>query len=97
MNLMRNRPSSHLFILLILFVLNALGYLAIYRAGVLRGYAPSFRAWGFPAVPIVFAIVCLAIVLNQVAGDPRESLSGLALVVAGLPVYYVWSRAHARD
>jgi APA family basic amino acid/polyamine antiporter len=61
------------------------------------GYAPAFRAWGFPIVPVVFALVCLAIVLNQLAGDPRESLTGLALVVAGLPVYYFWRRAHARD
>ena len=48
-------------------------------------------------VPIVFALVCLAIVLNQIAGDPRESLIGLGLVAIGLPVYYFWSRTHARD
>ena len=75
----------------------ALGTIALRRS---RGYAPAFRAWGFPIVPIVFALVCLAIVLNQIAGDPRESLSGLALVAAGLPVYYFWtywSRTHARD
>ena len=40
---------------------------------------------------------CLAIVLNQIATDPRESLTGLALVILGLPVYYFWRRAHARD
>src|SRR3954454_14835439 len=61
------------------------------------GYAARFRAAGFPAVPIAFALVCLAIVVNQIAADPRESLTGLALVAAGLPVYYFWSRAHARD
>jgi hypothetical protein len=48
-------------------------------------------------VPIVFALVCLAIVLNQIAIDPRDSLTGLALVVAGLPVYYFWRRPDARD
>src|SRR5438093_4186443 len=57
----------------------ALGTVALRRS---RGYAPAFRAWGFPLVPIVFALVCLAIVLNQIAGDPRESLTGLALVGA---------------
>ena len=62
-----------------------------------RSYAPAFRASGFPIVPVAFALVCLAIVVNQIAADPRESLTGLALVAAGLPVYYFWSRAHARD
>jgi APA family basic amino acid/polyamine antiporter len=53
-------------------------------------YAPAFRARGFPAAPILFAAVCLIIVLNQLASDPIESASGLALVAAGLPVYYLW-------
>jgi APA family basic amino acid/polyamine antiporter len=72
----------------------ALGTIALRRS---RGYAPAFRAWGFPIVPIVFALVCLAIVLNQIATDPRESLIGLGLVILGLPVYYFWRRTHARD
>jgi APA family basic amino acid/polyamine antiporter len=71
----------------------ALGTIALRRS---RGYAAVFRASGFPAVPVLFALVCLAIVVNQIATDPRESLAGLALVAAGLPVYYVWRRLHAR-
>src|SRR5438067_12636712 len=49
-----------------------------------RGYSPAFRARGFPLVPIAFALVCAAIVVNQIATDPRESFTGLALVAAGL-------------
>ncbi len=71
----------------------ALGTIALRRS---PGYAPAFRAWGFPIVPVLFALVCLAIVVNQIASDPRESLTGLALVAAGLPVYAVWRRTHAR-
>lgn len=65
----------------------ALGVMRLRRSA---GYAPAFRAWGFPAAPILFAAVCLIIVLNQLASDPIESASGLALVAAGLPVYYLW-------
>src|SRR3954449_3653442 len=72
----------------------AVGTIWLRRTGA---YAPAFRASGFPIVPVAFALVCLAIVVNQIAADPRESLTGLALVAAGLPVYYFWSRAHARD
>lgn len=38
---MKNRPSSHLLLLVVLVVLDALAYLAIYRAGVARGFSPS--------------------------------------------------------
>src|SRR4029077_4507811 len=48
----------------------ARGPIALPRA---PAYTPAFRAWGFPIVPVAFALVCLAIVSNQIAGDPRES------------------------
>jgi len=37
-------------------------------------------------------LASVAIVVNQIASDPRESAIGLALVVAGLPVYAIWKR-----
>jgi APA family basic amino acid/polyamine antiporter len=78
----------------IFFAALALGTMALRRQQ--RG-AATFRAWGFPVAPLLFALVCLAIVLNQIATDPRESATGLALVAAGLPVYFVWRRLDARD
>jgi len=38
---MKNRPSSHLILLIALVALDGLAYVAIYRAGVARGYSPS--------------------------------------------------------
>jgi len=83
----------------IFFAALALGTIALRR----RLWHPAsagqvlFRAWGFPVTPLLFALVCFAIVLNQIATDPRESATGLALVAAGLPVYFVWRRLDARD
>src|SRR5438445_421183 len=57
------------------------------------GYAAAFRAWGFPIVPAVFALVCFAIVANQVVSAPWACLTGLDLVLAGLPIYYLWRRS----
>lgn len=76
-------------------------FFAALALGVLRmrrhpAYRPAFRAAGFPAAPLLFAAVCAAIVVNQIRTDPVTSLSGLALVGAGLPVYYLWGRMHAR-
>jgi APA family basic amino acid/polyamine antiporter len=70
----------------------ALGTIALRRSAAHR---PAFRAAGFPAVPIAFALICVAIVVNQVVSDPRNSLFGLAIVLAGLPVYYAWRRGRA--
>ena len=70
----------------------ALGVMRLRRS---PAYRPAFRAAGFPVAPLAFASICLAIVLNQVAHDPRDSLIGLGLVAAGLPVYLLWRRFRA--
>jgi len=71
---------------------------------VLRRSSPAslaseggFRAVGFPVTPILFAVVCAALVLNQIVSDPRNAIWGIGLVAAGVPVYYLWRRVHARD
>jgi APA family basic amino acid/polyamine antiporter len=74
-------------------------FFALMAAGlfVLRrrpGYAPAYRTWGYPAVPIVFIVVSLAIVINQIASDPVDSAIGLGLVAAGAPIYYWHRHAH---
>ena len=59
---MRNRPSSHLFLLVVLFALNAVAYLAIYRAGVTRGFSPSWLLAArdlFMLLPILFVFLWL--------------------------------------
>ncbi len=60
-------------------------------------YAPAYRAWGYPLVPFLFIVSSLVVVFNQIAADPLESSKGLLLVVAGLPVYYLWARGAARQ
>ncbi len=60
---MRNRPSAHLLLLALLIALNLTGYLAVYRAGVLRGFSPSLllamRDMLF-FLPILFVFLWLA-------------------------------------
>ena len=55
-------------------------------------YSPRYRVPGYPLVPIVFAVVSSGVVLNQLAADPREALTGLAIVLAGLPFYWAGAR-----
>ena len=77
----------------IFFAALALGTMALRRQ---RAYSPAFRAWGFPIAPALFALICLAMVINQIASDPRNAIWGLGLVVAGLPVYFLWRSFNGR-
>jgi APA family basic amino acid/polyamine antiporter len=75
----------------IFFAMMAAGLFVLRRR---RDYAPTYRTWGYPLVPLVFIASSLIIVVNQIVAEPVESATGLLLVIAGLPVYYWWSRGH---
>jgi APA family basic amino acid/polyamine antiporter len=67
--------------------------LAVLSVIVLRRKAPNmarpFRVPGYPAVPILFGIVALAIVVNTLIETPKESGYGLAFIALGIPIYLV--------
>jgi APA family basic amino acid/polyamine antiporter len=64
---------------------------------VKRPDAPRpYRMWGYPALPVLFAIVAFGFVLNTVITDPKPALSGSALILAGVPAYWLWQRRDAR-
>jgi len=50
-----------------------------------------YRTWGYPVVPALFVLGAAAFVLNTLFEKPVESIAGLGLVAAGVPVY-VWSK-----
>jgi APA family basic amino acid/polyamine antiporter len=73
----------------IFFALMAIGLLLLRRR---PGFAPVFRAPLGNALPIGFAVAALLVAANQIASAPAESLTGVALVLAGWPVYRLWVR-----
>jgi APA family basic amino acid/polyamine antiporter len=56
------------------------------RSGITR----RFSIWGYPVIPAIFILSSVAIIANKMISDPQESLFGLALVLGGLPVYFIW-------
>ncbi|HKO04256.1 MAG TPA: amino acid permease [Candidatus Acidoferrales bacterium] len=66
--------------------------IGLFRLRRRASYAASYHVWGYPLVPALFVVACAAIVANQFGADPRESALGLLFVIAGLPVYYLWTR-----
>ncbi len=73
----------------IFFALLGIGILMLRRR---PGYHPAWPMPLVPIAPLLFVAASAAIVVNQVAADPREAAIGLALVVSGLPVYWLWTR-----
>ncbi len=56
------------------------------------GAARPYRVWGYPVVPGLFVLGSALVVANTLRERPFESLTGLGLLVAGLPVYAYWKR-----
>lgn len=73
----------------IFFALLAIGVVLLRRR---PGYAPAWRMPLVPLAPIVFVIVSLLIVVNQIRADLTNSAIGLAIVASGIPAYYLWAR-----
>lgn len=73
----------------IFFALLGIGILLLRRK---PGYNPAWPMPLVPVAPILFVIASMAVVVNQLRADPRESAIGMAMVLSGLPVYWLWQR-----
>jgi APA family basic amino acid/polyamine antiporter len=51
-----------------------------------------YRTFGYPVLPLLFVVAAAALVANTLAQNVGPSSAGLALVAAGLPVYWFWKR-----
>jgi APA family basic amino acid/polyamine antiporter len=66
---------------------------ALYRLRVTEpDRARPYRAWGFPWVPLVYAIANAGVAVALLIGRPRECAIGLGLLVLGLPFYGHFAR-----
>ena len=74
----------------IFFGLMAVGLVLIRRRD--EGAEGGWRTPGHPWIPLLFALSAFAIVAAQLRAEPVESLTGLGLVLAGLPAYHFWAR-----
>lgn len=69
---------------------------AVAAVFVLRAREPDaprpFKALGYPWTPGIFVLVSLAIVLNAFYSDPVVSGLGTLIILAGIPLYYFFTR-----
>jgi APA family basic amino acid/polyamine antiporter len=76
------------------WIFYALGAACVF---VLRRTKPHldrpFRVPGYPWPPLLFIVAAVALVGNTIATQPGRAAVGIAVVLLGVPVYYIWRRA----
>jgi APA family basic amino acid/polyamine antiporter len=56
-----------------------------------------YRVWGYPVVPALFVLFCVALIVITWINAPREAAIGSALMLSGVPMYWWFnSRKQAR-
>jgi APA family basic amino acid/polyamine antiporter len=69
---------------------------AVASVFVLRRRHPSadrpFRAWGYPWAPAIFVAASALMLGNEIWRNPRLSVAGLAVIAAGIPVYWFMNK-----
>jgi basic amino acid/polyamine antiporter, APA family len=84
-------------------LVNYTGFAVVLFAGiagvalfVLRWRHPAearpFRAWGYPVAPGIFVMASALIVVNAIWRNPQPSGAGVAIILAGLPLYWYLRR-----
>ncbi len=51
-----------------------------------------YKVWGYPVVPVLYILFCLYLTFNTILTRPREAAIGIALILAGIPVYLLLRR-----
>lgn len=74
--------------------------IAVAAVFVLRRRVPSeprpFRAWGYPWAPATFVVASALMLANEVYRSPQTAAAGLAVIAAGVPMYW-WMRRGPRQ
>jgi amino acid transporter len=70
--------------------------LAVAAVFVFRRSRPDlprpYRAWGYPAVPLLFLAASLGMIGNALWTQPRDTGITFAVILSGVPVYLLWRR-----
>ena len=51
-----------------------------------------YRVWGYPIVPALFVLFCVALIVITCINHLRDAALGIVLMMTGVPFYFYWSR-----
>ena len=79
----------------VIFGSNLFYLLAIASVFVLRVRMPDlprpYRTWGYPFTPMLYVAAAILLLGNMLWRTPVESITGLAIVLLGLPAYWLFA------
>jgi APA family basic amino acid/polyamine antiporter len=58
----------------------------------MKDHPRPYRVHGYPILPALFVIFCLALVIVTIVERPRDAGIGMALILSGLPFYWWWNK-----
>ena len=70
----------------------------VFRSRAVRGEmnaSDGYRVPGHPVTTVLFVAICWGVVGNTISRYPENRLIGFVLLLAGIPVYWLWSRRNA--
>ncbi len=70
----------------------SIGSLFVFRRTMPDVHRP-YRALGYPVIPLVFLAVTVALLVTTFVAAPSQAFEGVAVLVAGLPFYWWWTRS----
>jgi APA family basic amino acid/polyamine antiporter len=67
--------------------------LAIFVLRIKRPDIPRpYKAFGYPVIPAIYILTTLTIMIILLIYKPDYTFPGLALVILGIPVFYLWKK-----
>ena len=69
----------------------AAGSLFVFRR-TLPDVPRPYRALGYPLLPALFILVTLWLIFNTFIASPKLALTGVAMLLTGVPFYFWWAR-----
>jgi len=51
-----------------------------------------YKVWGYPVVPALFVLFCIALIIITCNTHPREAGLGTLLMLTGVPLYFYWRK-----
>ena len=55
-----------------------------------------YKVPGYPVITALFVLFCVGLFINTIITQPREALIGLTLIIAGIPVYFIFRKRNSR-
>jgi APA family basic amino acid/polyamine antiporter len=84
-----------IFAVLVFYILTMVGLLVLRRT---RPEAERpYRAFGYPVLPAIYILLALFIDVVLLLYKPQYTWPGLIIVLLGIPVFFLWSRAGSAD